>query len=84
MLLCMQVPLGFHWLLCIAVLLHLYCSSAIIKNELSSTKLRAAKRVAGFVVVFVVMWAPEVRCFVVSPGLHTGPETDCAHSSGSY
>ena len=55
-----QVPLLVHWSLCIAVLLHLYCGRAA-NDALADTRHKAAKRVARFVVVFVVLWTPEVR-----------------------
>ena len=55
-----QVPLLVHWSLCIAVLLHLYSGRAA-NDALADTRRKAAKRVARFVVVFVVLWTPEVR-----------------------
>lgn len=67
------VPLLVHWSLCIAVLLHLYCGRAA-NDALADTRHKAAKRVARFVVVFVVLWTPESALRTVEYGAESlGP-----------
>ena len=57
----LQGPLFLNWLVCIGILAHLLVTNLSKRSDaLAPTRLRAAKRIGGFVVVFICIWAWEV------------------------